>query len=86
MGTIGRRPVCRRYARLLGKNLKGRRGDMSLRDFARRIGISKSELHRMELGEQNVSLSTIELICRKLKCDITELFSNLRTDSENDPS
>lgn len=49
---------------------------MSLRDFARQLGLSKSELHRIEQGEQNVSLSTVELICRRLKCRIADLFTD----------
>jgi DNA-binding Xre family transcriptional regulator len=29
----------------------------------------------MELGEQNVSLKTLEVLCKRLKCDVGELFS-----------
>ena len=42
--------------------------------FARRLGISKSSLNRMEMGEQNVSLKTLERLCARLKCDIADLF------------
>jgi transcriptional regulator with XRE-family HTH domain len=74
MGTTGRRPVYRHFAKVLARNLRARRGESSLRDFAPQMGLSKSELQRIEAGEQNPSLSTLELICRKLKCTIGELF------------
>ena len=48
---------------------------MPQRDFAARLGITKSTLHRIEMNEQNVGLDTLELICKKLKCDISELFA-----------
>jgi len=38
------------------------------------MGISDSTLHRMELGEQNVTLKTLEQICARLKCDVVDLF------------
>jgi DNA-binding Xre family transcriptional regulator len=38
------------------------------------MGISDSTLHRMEMGEQNVTLKTLEQICDRLKCKISELF------------
>jgi DNA-binding Xre family transcriptional regulator len=42
--------------------------------FSREMGISDSTLHRMEMGEQNVTLKTLERICDRLKCKISELF------------
>ena len=33
-----------------------------------------STLHRMELGEQNVTLQTLEQICDRLKCGVADLF------------
>ncbi len=38
------------------------------------MGISDSTLHRMEMGEQNVTLKTLEQICDPLKCSISEMF------------
>ena len=76
MGTTGRRPVYRKFTRILGRNIRARRGDLSLRDFSRKLGVSKSELHRIESGLQNVSISTIELLCARLKCGIADLFED----------
>jgi len=58
----------------LGKFLRQRRGEMTLREFAKKIGISDSSLQRIEIGEQNVSLDTLEEMLGRLKCSISEVF------------
>jgi len=65
--------------RQLGKYLRKRRGDMTLPAFARRLGISSSSLHRMELGEQNVTLQTLEHLLKRLKCAFTDVFNDPNT-------
>lgn len=60
----------------LGKRLRELRGDEPQLQFAKKLGISKSSLNRMELGEQNVSLKTLDTLCRRLKRDVGELFAN----------
>ena len=45
--------------------------------LATRLGklrISNSSLNRMEQGEQNVSLKTLDVLCKRLKCDVADLF------------
>ena len=59
---------------LLSKELKRRRGEMTQREFAKKLGISKSSLHRIEMREQNVGIDTLELFCKKLKCKLSDLF------------
>ena len=61
-------------AERLGSKLRELRGEIPLRHFARKLGISKSQLHRMEMGEQNVTLKTLEQLCKYLKCDLSDLF------------
>lgn len=63
-------------AKRLAKRLRELRGDVPQYRFAKRLGISKSSLNRMEIGEQNVSLRTIERICQRLKLDIVDLFAS----------
>jgi len=58
----------------LGRHLRDLRGKESQLQFAQRLGIASSSLNRMELGEQNVSLKTLERLCHRLKCDVSELF------------
>lgn len=61
-------------ANRLGNRLRELRGEESQLQFAKRLGISKSSLNRMEIGEQNVSLNTLETLCKRLKCDVGDLF------------
>jgi transcriptional regulator with XRE-family HTH domain len=60
----------------LGRFLRHRRGDLSLPAFARKLGISSSSLHRMEMGEQNVTLKTLELLLARMKTDVTAVFDD----------
>ena len=61
-------------ANRLATKLQELRGDTAQVQFAQKLGISKSSLNRMEMGEQNVSLKTLQILCRKLKCDVADLF------------
>jgi DNA-binding Xre family transcriptional regulator len=63
-----------RLAKQLAQFLKKRRGDLTYQQFSRKMGISDSTLHRMELAQQNVTLKTLEQICDRLKCSISEVF------------
>jgi DNA-binding Xre family transcriptional regulator len=58
----------------LGKFLQKKRGAMSYPAFARKSGISSASLHRMEMGEQNVTLKTLEHILKRFKCRIGDIF------------
>jgi len=52
------------------------RGNISQLQYARKLGISSSSLNRIELGEQNVSLKTLDQLCRRLKCSVGDLFAD----------
>jgi transcriptional regulator with XRE-family HTH domain len=58
----------------LAKNLKKIRGDRSQLEFAKKLGISRPSLTRLENADQNVTLKTLEQITRALKCDMNSLF------------
>lgn len=58
----------------LGRFLRRRRGSMTLPVFARKLGISSSSLHRMEMGEQNVTLKTLGHLLKRLRCGLTDVF------------
>ena len=66
-------------AKRLARRLLDLRGETPQYLFARRVGVSKSSLNRMELGEQNVSLKSLERLCLRLKCDVGDLFPPERT-------
>jgi transcriptional regulator with XRE-family HTH domain len=66
-------------AKRLAARIRALRGERTLVVFARRLGISKSSLARLETGDQNVSLRTLERLCVRLKCDIDDLFADDRS-------
>ena len=68
----------------LGQYLRQRRGEMTLPAFARKLGISSSSLHRMERGEQDVTLKTLKLLLKRLKCKTSDMFAEARNPFRND--
>jgi DNA-binding XRE family transcriptional regulator len=58
----------------LAANLRARRGDLSQEAFARKLGISRPTLTRLENGAQNTTLKTLQTICRKSRCEVGDLF------------
>lgn len=58
----------------LALNLKTRRKGISQEVFARRLGISRATLTRLENCGQNITLNTLEQITIALSCDICDLF------------
>ncbi len=67
--------MAQRLAKQLGAFLRKKRGGLTYEQFSRKVGISDSTLHRMELGQQNVTLKTLEQICSRLKCSISDIFA-----------
>jgi transcriptional regulator with XRE-family HTH domain len=58
----------------LGAYLRERRGERTLRDFGREAGLSTSTLQRLEMGEQNITVDTLENVLRKLKVTVRDVF------------
>lgn len=42
--------------------------------MAERLGISQATLARLEAGNQNVTLRTLSVIARSLRCDVVDLL------------
>lgn len=61
-------------ANRLAQHLRELRGEKSQLQFAKYLGLSKSSLHRIEMGEQNLTLEMLEFLCARLKCDVADLF------------
>lgn len=59
---------------LLARYLRNMRGDLTIRDFARKVGVSPSSLQRLEQGEQNLTLDSLENLLRKLKVRLRDVF------------
>ena len=60
----------------LGQFLRKKRGVRTLPAYARKLGISASSLHRIEMGEQNVTLKTLEQLLKRIKCRVVDLFDD----------
>lgn len=54
--------------------IRERRGERTLREFASRYGLSPSSVQRMEAEEQNVTIDTLEHLCRIFRCEVGDLF------------
>lgn len=61
-------------AERLANRIRELRGDLTQEAFARRLGINQATLNRIELKKQNVTLATLEKICKRLNCSICRLF------------
>ena len=66
--------MAQRLAKQLGAFLRRKRGNLTYQQFSRKIGISDSTLHRLEMGEQNVTLKTLEHLSDRFHCKISDLF------------
>jgi len=64
----------RRLPKKLAAFLRKKRGDLTFQQFSRKTGISDSTLHRLEMADQNVTITTLEQLCDKFNCTIGELF------------
>lgn len=58
----------------LAKHLRARRSELTQKQFARKLGIDQASINRIELGEQNVPIDTLQLICDRLKCVAGDLL------------
>ncbi len=66
--------MAQRLAKQLGAFLRRKRGNLTYQQFSRKTGISDSTLHRLEMGEQNVTLRTLEHLSDRFHCKISDLF------------
>jgi len=54
--------------------IRDRRGDVPQRVFARKIGVAQSTIMRIENQDQNVTLETLEQLCKAFHLDVGDLF------------
>jgi DNA-binding Xre family transcriptional regulator len=48
---------------------------MTYAQFARKVGLSSSTLQRLEMGEQNITIDTLEALVGRLKCKVADVLS-----------
>jgi transcriptional regulator with XRE-family HTH domain len=66
--------VRQKLRKQLAAFLKKERGEMTFTQFEKKMGISASTLHRIEMQDQNVTLDTLEDIMERLKVSMSEIF------------
>lgn len=57
--------------------IRHKRGDTPQRLFARKLGLAQSTIMRIENEDQNVTLHTLEQLCKAFHVDVAELFPAL---------
>lgn len=60
----------------LGEFLRKRRGDKTYAQFAKTLGITPSSLHRLENGQQSITLKKLQQILARMKCDLRDVFGD----------
>lgn len=63
--------------------VRNKRGDLPQRTFARKMGLAQSTIMRIENEEQNVTLKTLEQLCKAFRVDVGDLFPATPTSSRN---
>lgn len=63
-------------AKKLAKRMRKLRGNETQGVFAKRLGVDRTTICRIESQSVNVTLSTLDTICSNLRCEIGDLFSD----------
>jgi len=66
------------YDRLLSEYLRKKRGDQTVRAFARKIGLTHGTLHRIENLQQSLTIGKLGQIMEKLNCSWEEIFGKAK--------
>lgn len=57
------------------KELRISKTNLSQEDFAKKIGVDRTYLSKVENGKQNLTMESISLICSGLNISLNEFFS-----------
>ena len=66
-----------RLDKQLAKWLREQRGGMTFAQFSKKVGLPPSTIHRIENGEQSVTLGRLQFILDRLKCALADVFGDL---------
>ena len=58
----------------LGTFLRKTRGDLTFAEFSRRTGLPPSTLHRLESGEQSVTLGRLQQLMVRLRVRLADIY------------
>ena len=64
----------RNLDREFARYLRRARGALSYADFAKKVGVSHTTLHRIERGEHHITLNKLETILGRLKVKLKDVF------------
>lgn len=64
------RNLDREFARYMRKA----RANLSYAEFAKKVGVSHTTLHRIERGEHHITLNKLETILNRLKVKMKDVF------------
>ena len=54
--------------------LKKKRGDMTYKAFSQKVGLPPSTLFRLEQCAQSITLGRLQIVMKRLKCGLKEIF------------
>lgn len=63
-----------KFRKTLADNIRTLRGEMTQTAFARKVDVDQATINRIEQGLQNVTIDTLERLCKKLKCSAGDLL------------
>jgi transcriptional regulator with XRE-family HTH domain len=66
------------YDRLLADYLRKKRGDETVRVYARKIGLTHGTLHRIENHQQSITIGKLGEIMDKLDCSWDDIFGKAK--------
>lgn len=58
----------------LANYLRQKRGDLSYVQFAKKVGISATMIHKLENGDRHITLRKLETVMAKLKIKLGDIF------------
>ncbi len=60
----------------LARFVRLQRGTQTFSQFARKLGLGESTLHRIENGQQSATLRSVQQILKALRCDYQDVFGD----------
>ena len=67
------------YDRLLSEYLRRKRGDQTVRAFARKIGLTHGTLHRIENLQQSITIGKLGIVLERLDTSWEEVFGRAKS-------
>jgi transcriptional regulator with XRE-family HTH domain len=68
--------VRRNFDKDLAKFVRKERGELSYADFAKKTGLSRQTLYRVEHGAQHLTLDRLETLLGRLNLRLKDIFPN----------